>query len=57
MNKQKYVIPRIEIVKMESEMLMAASADKTIGYTDREANNNYDALSNERRGSWGNLWE
>lgn len=57
MNKKTYVIPATEVVEIEGTMLMAGSDGRTIGYTEKEASNEHEALAGERRGSWGNLWE
>ena len=55
--KKNYVMPSTEIVEMESEKLMAGSDSRTVDYTDDKASNDHEALSNGRRGTWGNLWE
>ena len=51
--KKKYIAPAMYIVEIEAAEMLAVSS---VGYTDNEANNNYEALTNNRRGSWGNLW-
>ena len=51
--KKKYIAPAMDIVEIEAAEMLAVSS---VGYTDKEANNNYEALTNNRRGSWGNLW-
>lgn len=55
--KKNYVMPCTEIVEMENEKLMAGSEPRTIGYTNDKASNEHDALSSERRGAWGDLWD
>ena len=55
--KKNYVMPSTEIVEMENEKLMAGSDSRTVDYTDDKASNDHEALSNGRRGTWGNLWE
>ena len=57
MNKKTYVIPAAEVVEIEGTMLMAGSDGRTIGYTEKEASNEHEALAGERRGGWGNLWK
>ena len=51
--KKKYIAPAMDIVEIEAAEMLAVSS---VGYTDKEANSNYEALTNNRRGSWGNLW-
>ena len=51
--KKKYIAPAMYIVEIEAAEMLAVSS---VGYTDKEANNNYEALTNDRRGNWGNLW-
>ena len=57
MKKKMSVTPLTEVVEMESTTLMAGSYARTIGYTDKEASNEHEALAGERRGGWGSLWE
>ena len=57
MKKKMSVTPLTEVVEMESTTLMAGSDARTIGYTDKEASNEHEALAGERRGGWGSLWE
>ena len=52
--KKDYIAPDIHIIYVEPVEMLAASS---IGYTDEKASNDYEALTNERRGSWGDLWE
>ena len=54
--KKKYVKPAAEFVDVEAVNMLAVSGEHSIGITDKEADSNYDALCNERRGIWGNLW-
>ena len=51
--KQEYVAPEIEVVDVEVEDMLAVSS---IGYTSGKASDEYEALSNKRRGKWGDLW-
>lgn len=52
--KQEYVAPEIEVVDVEVEEMLAVSS---IGYTTGKASEEYEALSNKRRGKWGDLWD
>lgn len=52
--KKEYIAPEITVIDVEAEEMLSASS---IGYTDDKASNDYEALTNERRGSWGDLWE
>lgn len=51
--KQEYEAPEIEVVDVEVEDMLAVSS---IGYTSGKASDEYEALSNKRRGRWGDLW-
>ena len=54
MNKKKYIAPQMEVIEMEVSLVLAASAEEIpVG---GDGNGGGDALSNDRRGSWGNLW-
>ena len=53
MAKQIYVAPEMVVLDIESAEMLAVSS---IEHTTDKADNNYEALSNDRRGSWGNLW-
>ena len=52
--KKEYIAPEITVIDVEVEEILAVSR---IGYTDDKASNDYEALSNDRRGAWGNLWK
>ena len=52
--KQEYITPETNVVEIEVAEILAVSS---IDYTDKKADDEYDALSNNRRGLWGNLWE
>ena len=51
MNKKTYIAPTVEITEIETVAMLAASI-----VIDRE-NEGTEQLSNDRRGSWGNLWD
>lgn len=55
MEKKTYIAPEMEFVYIEQTQMLCASGDK-FGVTDKETEQNAD-LANDRRGSWGNLWE
>lgn len=52
MEKKQYIAPAMEIAEIEMVSMMAASKPN-IGFEDGEGG---EILSNDRRGSWGNLW-
>ena len=51
MNKKTYIAPTVEITEIETVAMLAASIgiDTNHGGSDEQ-------LSNDRRGTWGNLW-
>ena len=54
MNKKEYIAPEVEIVEIAVvEMLAGSSFNGSVSddETDEDA-----WMSNDRRGSWGNLW-
>ena len=54
MKKKEYIKPQIEVVEMQvSQVLTASANDIPVG---GDGQGGGDALSNDRRGSWGNLW-
>ena len=55
MTKKVYIAPRMEVVEMELTSMFASSKPE-IGVGGGEADAG-DSWSNDRRGSWGNLWE
>jgi hypothetical protein len=52
MNKKAYITPSMEVMNMETVNMFAGS----MGFGDGPVNST-DQLSNDRRGSWGNLWD
>ena len=52
--KQNYIKPQTTVLELEVAEMMATSF---IDYTSEIASDEYEVLSNKRRGSWGNLWE
>ena len=54
MNKKTYIAPQVDIVTVDTISMMAASPN--IGIVKGEENGGEEILSNDRRGSWGNLW-
>ena len=54
MEKKQYIAPTMEIAEIEMVSMMAASKPG-IGVGDGDADAG-EAWSNDRRGSWGNLW-
>lgn len=55
MSKQTYQKPNTEIIYIETEEMIATSGP-TIGYSNDEVDSNAEALGNEFRGSFGDLW-
>ena len=54
MEKKAYIAPQMEVTEIDTVQMLAASAsDIPVG----GGNGGGDALSNDRRGSWGNLWD
>ena len=54
MNKKAYIKPSAEVIEIDVISMIAASAENiTIG---GDGQGGGDALSNNRRGEWGNLW-
>lgn len=49
--KREYISPIVEVIHIELEFMIAASA------TTQELPNNSVSMSNDRRGSWGDLWD
>ena len=52
MNKQTYITPAMEIMNIDTVEMMAASIA-----VDRQSEGGNEMLGNERRGSWGDLWD
>ena len=55
-NKKTYQAPHTEIIRLDIEQMIATSGINSVGYTNDAVDKNEDALSNDRRGSWGDLW-
>ena len=51
MEKKQYIAPTMEIAEIEMVSMIAASVGVSDETTDNDA-----WMSNDRRGSWGNLW-
>ena len=54
MEKKSYIKPTMEITLLEGEVLMQPASAP--GIVEDEFASGEDALSNGRRGTWGNLW-
>ena len=52
MNKKAYITPEVEVINMETVEMIAASVRIV-----SEGEGGDEMLSNDRRGTWGNLWE
>ncbi len=51
--KKEYIMPTMQIVEVETENVLAVSS---VGVSSNSADNTKEALSNDRRGGWGDLW-
>ena len=57
MKKKKYIAPVMEIAEIEMVSMIAASAPNIEIIDPNDPNGSgTDILSNNRRGTWGNLW-
>ena len=54
MMKEMYEKPTITWTEIMAVEMLAVSS---VEYTTEKASNEHEALSNEHRGGWGNLWE
>lgn len=52
--KKHYVRPQVVVEEIECNTMLATS---NLKYSDESADKDLEVLSNDRRGSWGNLWE
>ena len=52
--KDEYVKPLTVVVETECNTMLAASK---LEYTDENADKDLEVLSNNRRGTWGDLWQ
>ena len=59
MMKQTYIKPTIEIIELDSDILMNVTSGEYTGagVGKGEANDNDPELACRRHGTWGNLWE
>ena len=55
MEKETYIAPQMEVIEIENASMLAASAENIPVGGDGQGGGS--ALSNDRRGSWGNLWD
>lgn len=55
MNKKAYITPSMEVMNMETVNMFAGSI--VYGEGNADTSNDGTQLSNDRRGSWGNLWD
>lgn len=51
MNKEAYIKPAMEVITIETENMIAASS-----ITIKPGESGGEQLSNDRRGTWGDLW-
>lgn len=57
MNKKAYIAPAMEHMTMELGNMLAVSEKVNVSTDLKDAVDAGASLSNERRGSWGDLWE
>ena len=55
--KKEYIKPEMALEEMLLEGLLAVSAGTDVPWNPDEDGEGGDALSNNRRGNWGNLWD
>lgn len=55
MNKKAYIKPELMVEEFVTETMMISTSNNGSGY-DTESDD-FDQRSNDRRGSWGNLWD
>ena len=53
--KKAYMTPEMEVMNIETVEMMAASSLTMYG-SDEDAVDAANQLGNDRRGTWGNLW-
>ena len=56
MNKKVYIKPTMETMSVETVEMIATSQANTFSVSNRATNDDA-AMSNERRGGWGDLWK
>ena len=56
MNKKEYIKPSIEVIELESDVIMTGGSNGVVGVFPGGNAGSEDQLSNDRRGSWGDLW-
>ena len=55
MKKKAYIAPQMEVIEIDTVQMLAASAENIpVGGNGQGGG---EALSNDRRGTWGNLWD
>ena len=59
MAKKKYIAPQIDVVELETPVLMLMASGETggVGSGGGPVGDGTEDLSNRRRGEWGNLWK
>lgn len=58
MTKQIYIVPRIEVVELETQQSILAGSEETgsSNVGSGSAGDGTEDLSTARRGTWGDLW-
>lgn len=55
MDKKSYIKPMMEVVELDSKVLMNSSSRDEMNLNDRLVNED-EQMARGRRGKWGNLW-
>ena len=58
--RKHYTTPSIEVVEIETQLLMLAQSNEQTGTGSGNSNGSGQGtpdLANQRRGSWGDLWD
>ena len=55
MEKETYIAPQMEVIEIDTVQMLASSKPEIgVGEDEKDAGQ---AWSNDRRGTWGNLWD
>lgn len=57
MNKKEYIKPSMEAAELVSDVIMTGGSDGNVDVFPGGDAGSEDQLSNDRRGSWGDLWD
>ena len=54
--KKTYMTPEMEVMNIETVEMIASSPNPTLGLNEGEVDADNEQNVNDRRGTWGNLW-